>query len=511
MKPGWMKCLLIGGGVMVLVFVVLMASIQAIFVATVEGELKLQDEKPIMDAFTAPPVSIFMSFYLFNVTNARDVQYYNETPILQEIGPYVYEEFREKFSMEFDDSGNAISYKQKKYYTFREDLSGKWKESDEVTTLNVVMVMMAALGYHKTGINLIWPEIERTMNVFETFTVGEALFQGWDLPSDLNFNFSGTGIPGTENIIFEGSLGDILLQLGVEEDQIPPPLIENKIGYFSLLNDTDDGWWKVSTGRADMDEYLYVREYHNDTQLHYWNDIYCDMINGTDGTQFPPFRMDENSVVRIFVPQLCRSLYLLYVTTNTSQVAVPAVRNNCPHSSHLMVRSPGPHSSHLMVWSPGPHSSHLMVRSPGPHSSHLMVWSPEIPIIMSTPHFYQGNYSDVDMYVGLEPEKELHETYLDLETSFGVPLAAHKRIQINLPLRKFGKLPSFQNIDREYNFPVFWADEWAEVSSDDAKMIKLGLDIPMIVYIVAGILTLVGCTMMGVGGYKRYKLKRSSV
>ena len=53
--------------------------------------LTLSDGGAIMEAYTIPPVPIYMEFYLFNVTNPMGVLYYHEKPNLEEIGPYVYE------------------------------------------------------------------------------------------------------------------------------------------------------------------------------------------------------------------------------------------------------------------------------------------------------------------------------------------------------------------------------------------------------------------------------------
>ncbi|KAF2366446.1 CD36 family [Trinorchestia longiramus] len=307
MKGPSSNCLMIGGGVVVILFAVIMGTIQVIFEVSVEGALKLKDGKPIMDAFTVPPIPIFMSFMLFNVTNPRDAQFYGKKPKLVEVGPYVYEEHREKFSKDFLDDGDDIQYRQNKYYMFREDMSNGLKETDLITTVDVVMPMLAALTFDNDNIKYLWPEIERTMNIFNSFTVDEILFGGWELP-EFNFDFSNSEIKLVENITYSGCLYEILEQMGVPESEIPNPIAENKIGYFSLMNNTDDGVWRVSTGKADMADYLEVLQYKNQTELSFWNDTYCDMINGTDGTQFPPFRIDEDTTVRIFVPELCRQV-----------------------------------------------------------------------------------------------------------------------------------------------------------------------------------------------------------
>lgn len=37
------------------------------------------------------PIPIYMKFYIFNITNSYDVQTKGARPILQEVGPYVYQ------------------------------------------------------------------------------------------------------------------------------------------------------------------------------------------------------------------------------------------------------------------------------------------------------------------------------------------------------------------------------------------------------------------------------------
>ena len=42
------------------------------------------------DAWKDPPVTVYMKFWLFNVTNADDVLNNDAKPQVEEIGPYVY-------------------------------------------------------------------------------------------------------------------------------------------------------------------------------------------------------------------------------------------------------------------------------------------------------------------------------------------------------------------------------------------------------------------------------------
>ena len=54
------------------------------------------------------------------------------------------------------------------------------------------------------------------------------------------------------------------------------------------------------------------------------------------------------------------------------------------------------------------------------------------PVILSSPHFWYGAQSMVDAIDGINPIKELHETYLDIDPLSGVTLNGHKRIQVEL-------------------------------------------------------------------------------
>jgi lysosome membrane protein 2 len=37
------------------------------------------------------------------------------------------------------------------------------------------------------------------------------------------------------------------------------------------------------------------------------------------------------------------------------------------------------------------------------------------PILLSTPHFYMGDEKYSNAFIGVEPNKEWHETHIDLE------------------------------------------------------------------------------------------------
>ncbi len=52
------------------------------------------------------------------------------------------------------------------------------------------------------------------------------------------------------------------------------------------------------------------------------------------------------------------------------------------------------------------------------------------PVVMSAPHFLHGDPTLWEAVDGLYPDPEIHETYIDIEPTSGVPLMAHKRIMV---------------------------------------------------------------------------------
>lgn len=68
---------------------------------------------------------------------------------------------------------------------------------------------------------------------------------------------------------------------------------------------------EVFSGVEDSSKFGVIASWNNQTNLTFWNDDYCNMINGSDGALFPPF-VTRDRVLPIFSAELCRSLQLAY-------------------------------------------------------------------------------------------------------------------------------------------------------------------------------------------------------
>ncbi len=81
------------------------------------------------------PVKILRKYYLFNLTNAYQVEKGIEPPHLSQIGPYVYEEIWERHNVEFVSEKLVHSSPVQKFI-FQPDLSNGTL-NDSLTFLNV--------------------------------------------------------------------------------------------------------------------------------------------------------------------------------------------------------------------------------------------------------------------------------------------------------------------------------------------------------------------------------------
>lgn len=78
----------------------------------------------------------------------------------------------------------------------------------------------------------------------------------------------------------------------------------------------------------------------------------------------------------------------------------------------------------------------------------------KVPIIISEPHFLHGDPQLLMYAHGLNPDKDLHETFVVIEPYTGTPLSGQKKIQLNLKLER-QPVNLLSNISEGY-FPLLW-------------------------------------------------------
>ena len=99
--------------------------------------------KPGTEAYNTwldPPAPVYVNFYFFNVTNAKQFIENSVKPHVTQIGPYVYEEVRNKTEIELINGGATLRYRQQKYYVFDVNRSCG-TENDVFTTISIPLVV----------------------------------------------------------------------------------------------------------------------------------------------------------------------------------------------------------------------------------------------------------------------------------------------------------------------------------------------------------------------------------
>nr|CAD7405997.1 unnamed protein product [Timema poppensis] len=82
----------------------------------------------------------------------------------------------------------------------------------------------------------------------------------------------------------------------------------------------------------------------------------------------------------------------------------------------------------------------------------------EQPKIVSYPHFYMASPEYQTYAKGLNPSKEKHEAFFEIEPRSGVILHGIRRLQFNVLLTKIPEVALLTNV-REGIFPILWVEQ----------------------------------------------------
>uniref|UniRef100_T1JNU7 Lysosome membrane protein 2 n=1 Tax=Strigamia maritima TaxID=126957 RepID=T1JNU7_STRMM len=300
--------------------------------------MKIVNGSLTYQAWEKAPIPIYMHFTFFNVTNSADYVANRSKPIVEEIGPYVFREYRQKVNISFSDEEDTVDYEQIKWFTFEPERS-KGNLSDMLTTLNVPFTSLALKTEGKLTLmqQMMLPNIIKMYKAepFITKTVEEFLYKGYQ----------------DQLMIF--------LAKQSKKEILP----NGTFGFQYGQNYTADGVYTVFTGVKDPNKFMQIYKWNNVTSLYLTFEREA-MVQGIKTYRFtPPFSVtasaDLNEDNKCFCP----------------------VDKDCLLSGALAVSS----------------------------------CKKDAPIVLTGPHFYQADDRYADALIGLNRDKKLHETILDIE------------------------------------------------------------------------------------------------
>ena len=283
-------------------------------------------------------------------------------------------------------------------------------------------------------------------------TPDELLYSGFE-PKLLDVLFGSIGIafgPPIDTLL-DSLKGDLKATLC---PTLPEPLADCKFGLFKGGNGTKGtstgSYYTINSGKHEIHKFLHIEKFRGSETLpdEWWpfvapipsaGDVgvqgVCHEIYGSDGTQFPPFVEKEESKW-LFVSELCRSIWLDF-DTEVEVEEIEAYRYRPPIEVFQMT-NPNNYCycpEFEQCAQPYEDRDEWNTTACYEYCKDGFIKVGEcyggLPLIMSAPHYWNVDSSLHDQIIGLNADRDKHDTYLDIEPITGVALSAHKRIQVS--------------------------------------------------------------------------------
>ncbi|XP_023264420.1 lysosome membrane protein 2-like isoform X1 [Seriola lalandi dorsalis] len=388
-------------------------------------EIVLVEGSRVFASWKTPPPPVYMEFFFFNVTNVPEFLE-GAKPVLNQVGPYTYREYRYKDNVSMVENDTMVSAYNTKSFVFMRERSVGDPAEDNITTVNIPLwaVMSKAKGFMKV-----------TMANFMISATGSQLF-----------------ITRSVDELLWGYEDPMLSRISQSS-----PEVEKIFGLMYKKNGTNDGEFVYHTGVQNYMDYGRVETWKGQSELTFWSTEQSNSINGSDGSAFHPL-LDKNERIYIFTPDLCRTIYMEF-EKDVEVNGIPAYRFTPPRSV-LASKEENPANEGFCVTPQECLGTGLLKVSPCRKGA---------PVVASFPHFYLADDQYPDAIEGMSPQREHHQTFLDLNPTTGVIVRANKRAQINILLSRMSGFPKTRNLNTV--FPVMFLNE--SVVIDDASAAKV--------------------------------------
>lgn len=379
-----------------------------------------------------PPVKPYVSIYPFNYTNIDEVLKYGHVPIVQELGPFVYRETVERINIEFNENG-TVTYQEKRSNEFVPEMSQGDPEHLTITVPNLPLISA----------------ISKSVDTFYiTQKFMSLVFAGFNIKPFLHLKINDY-FWGYEDTIYTIAQG---LASTVHKDAHL-----SKFGIISSRRGISSDRITIHSGVGNLNELGIITRYNGQKTLNVWTTDECNRLDGSDGSQFPPTTLNRKSKLYVFHKDLCRRFPLVYKEDIEIVPGVTAFRFQAPRNVFdRPITNPDNACYYTSETCP---PSGVFNSSP----------CNDAPIMMSFPHFYLGDPELRKNILGLSPDPNLHETFVDVHSKLGVTLGGRSRFQVNIMLKKGGGISHFKNFKHGIILPVAWIELKVDKLPEDIK------------------------------------------
>lgn len=376
------------------------------------------------DKWTKPPIVIYDSFYFFNVTNAINVTLYGEIPQLNQVGPFVFRQEREKVNITWSLDETLVGYDQIRRWHYEPDLSNG-SLNDSIYHLNVPLVSSADYirrrNFEPWERNFMYYSINQmhilTDSVlFPRHTIGELMFDGY-----------------TDLLIKEAS------QLAFEDMSIP----FNRFGWlYGKNNSAGNNRFQIYTGKGDLSSLGHLYSWNDMTHLSQFKNS-CNSLDETLVDFVPPFQSNSSKTIKMFLGDICRPITLYFkgtetlddVTVNTYEVTEDTFNYNLNEN---------------VCYCP-PYGC------PKNGVADVSQCTFDTPSAASLPHFLHGDPWYLNQVKGLSPNSTQHSFSLKIHPKLGIMVDVNIGFQVSIIIRKDPQIEAFKNLTSDITYlPIFW-------------------------------------------------------
>ncbi|XP_014063845.1 platelet glycoprotein 4 [Salmo salar] len=408
----------IGAGIAVAILGIILIPVgNNIIRETVTKESVIEPGTTAWNNWVSADAPVYRQFWLFDVQNPLDVVENGSKPKLVEKGPYTYKtRYLPKENITANPENHTISFLLPAGAIFEPSMS-VGSEEDSVTSLN-----LAVAGGYK-------------------------LFPPWVLEAAIKLN--------NVSLFQRRTVREILW--GYKD-----PILKGTLGLFFPYNGTYDGPYSVFTGKDDISKVSIIDSWQGEKKVSFWNNTYCDMINGTDGSSFSPF-LDKKKPLYFFSPDISRSVSAEY-ERSLNLKGIEVYRFKLPP---LTLASPAVNPDNQCFCTDSVVSKNCTLAGVLDITS-----SRGQPVYISLPHFLHGSPYLVEDVEGLGPSEEHHVTFLDVEPTTGFSLRFAKRLQVNMMYGPSKIITVLKKVKDYTILPIVWLNETASLDDETADRFK---------------------------------------
>ncbi|KAF5294340.1 hypothetical protein FQR65_LT10793 [Abscondita terminalis] len=395
-------------------------------VATLFAEMMIEmtANSIIFTLWLNPPYEIYLKFYLFNVTNVEEFLNYDDKKLmLNEVGPYTYRQFIYNKNVSFEDDG-TLTFTPTRKIAFVPELSVGNPITDALLVPNLPLLgITASLDEYSMAFKLAIAQIASMLDSksFVNVSVEEYLF-GYD---DTLVALANNLLP---NWIDFGRFGIIDRLMALENGTSVVNVLVAKRGNKTLYN---------------------IEKFNGEFGLAQWGHASeCYSLNDLlfIGTVFPP-KLEENSSLILYSHAFCRPLPVKFNKSDSSKYGFDAYTFNIENNKFLARGSEYDCSSDT-------------IRRTLPNGiGYISPCYYDMPFAVSQPHFLNADSNTMSEKIdGMKPDPAMHDFYLTIHPTSGLPLEAKMRLQINLcmPYTRFNSRTKPFN---DLILPLFWVEQ----------------------------------------------------